>query len=188
MEHIFSAENVNGSVEKLLQKNDSCGIDGIFVSQYAEYWKLNQEKILSSLVVGSYRPDAVQLVEVLKKNGKKRVISKYTCTDRVVLDVLKRELIPLWDGCFSTSSYAYQENKGVQEAVRQAAKCIEENKEWVVELDIQDFFDNINLERLESMIRKKVQNPDLMKLIHKYLYPWMVDNGEKKRKVRGLVQ
>lgn len=70
MERIFSAENVNRSVEELLKKNDSCGIDGIFVSQYKEYWKLNQEKILSSLVVGSYRPDAVQLVEVLKKNGR----------------------------------------------------------------------------------------------------------------------
>jgi len=126
MQNIFTDENMEISVKSLLSRNDSCGIDGVFVSEYKEYWDINKEKILDNLRCGTYKPDAVQIEELLKKNGKKRKISKYTCTDRVILDVIKRALTPLWDNKFSVYSYAYQENKGTQEAVRQAARYIQE--------------------------------------------------------------
>lgn len=188
MEDIFTEENVQISVNALLEKNDSCGIDGIFVSKFKEYWDLNKEKILDSLRSGTYKPDAVQQSDCLKKNGRKRKISRYTCTDRVVLDVLKRYLTPLWEPEFSGYSFAYQENKGVQTAVRQAARFIEEGNIWVVELDVQDFFDNINLERLESMLRKKNTDESLMRLIHQYLYILVEEDYQKIRKMVGLVQ
>lgn len=188
MQTIFSKENAVVSVEALLKRNDSCGVDGIFVSHFQEYWELNGEKILKDIAEGRYKPDAVQETAILKQNGQKRIISKYTCTDRVILDMLKRELTPLWENDFSEYSYAYQEAKSVQSAVKQAAKFIEEGKNWVVELDIKDFFDNICLQRLEAMLRRKIQKEELIQLIHKYLFIWVIEDFQKIRKVRGIIQ
>lgn len=188
MENVFTKENMELAVENLLMKNDSCGVDGIFVSQYKEYFDLNAEQIREKIMSSAYKPDAVQLVQFLKKNGKKRTISKYTCTDRVILDVLKSYLTPMWSEEFSKYSYAYQEDKGVQEAVKQCAEYIEAGHEWVVELDIKDFFDAINIERMISMLRKKIQNEKLLKLIHSYLYITIQDDVRRYRKTVGLVQ
>lgn len=188
MENVFSRENLELAVENLLQKNDSCGVDGIFVSQYREYFDLNGEQIREKLLKSEYKPDAVQLVELLKKNGKKRTISKYTSTDRVILDVLKNYLTPMWSDRFSKYSYAYQEDKGVQEAVRQCAEYIEAGHEWVVEVDVKDFFDTINIERMLSYIGKKIQNERLLKLIHSYLYITIQDDVRRYKKTKGLVQ
>lgn len=188
MENIFSMENLKIAVEKLLSRNDSCGIDGVYVSQYREYFELNGENIYAQLIAGEYKPDAVQLVEILKKNGKKRSISKHTCTDRVILDVMKTYLTPLWTGEFSKYSYAYQEEKGVQSAVEQCVEYIEKGNDWVVEIDIKDFFDNINIERMISMLKRKIENQKLLNLIHKYLYVIVQEDTRRSKKTRGLVQ
>ena len=188
MENIFTKENMEVAVENLLKKNDSCGVDGIYVSQYQEFYKLNGKKIREKLLASQYKPSAVLQMEILKKNGKKRTISKYTCTDRVILDVLRMYLTPLWSGSFSQYSYAYQENKGVQEAVLQCAKYIEAGHAWVVELDIKDFFDAINIERVLAILARKLQNEKVLKLIHAYLYIMLQDDVHQFRKTIGLVQ
>lgn len=188
MEQIFTKEHMEEAVDHLLLKNDSCGIDGIMISEYKAYYDLNSEHILQKLLSGKYRPDAVQIIEILMKNGKRRAISKYTCTDRVILDVLKTYLTPLWTTEFSKYSYAYQENKGIQEAVKQCAEYIEAGHQWVVEIDIKNFFDSINLERMLSMLEKKIQNRELLNLLHSYLYIMVQEDGNRYRKTIGLMQ
>jgi len=84
MESIFSDKNVQISVENLLCRGNSCGVDGIYVSEFREYWTINKEKILQNVKNGSYIPGIVQEIEILKKNGKRRILSKYNCTDRVL--------------------------------------------------------------------------------------------------------
>lgn len=188
MKSIFKEENVIISVENLLTKKESCGIDGILVSQYEEYWNMNKDKILDSIWKGTYQPDAVQSVDLLKRNGKKRTIYKYTCTDRVILDVIKREITPLWENKFSKFSFAYQETKGTQDAVKQAAQYIEEGKKWVLELDIEKFFDNIVLSRLEEKLDNIIVHKELLKLIKKYLYVTIQSDNGRKINYRGLIQ
>ena len=188
MKEIFTEENVKISVDALLEKSDSCGTDGIYVSQYKEFWELNEEKILNGILEGQYKPDAVKKIEILKTNGKKRILAQYTCTDRVILDVIKRKLTPMWEGKFSKYSFAYQENKGVQSAVKQAAQFIEEGRCWVAELDVENFFDHVNLERMESMLWKKITDESLMRLIHQYLYIMVAEEFKETRNIIGLLQ
>lgn len=138
MKDIFSKEKLMAAVENLTSKNDSCGVDGILVSECKDYFEMNGESIREQLITGKYIPNAVLMVEVLKKNGKRRQIAKYTSTDRVVLDVLKQELTPIWEGTFSQYSFAYQKDKGIQDAIQQCAKYIESGYEWVIELDIRE--------------------------------------------------
>ena len=185
---IFNKENLEESVNRLLSKPNNCGIDGILVSEFADYWKLNEEKILSLLREGKYKPSEVLLEEVIFKNGKKRLISKYTCTDRVIQDVLKNKVMTLYKENFSKYSFAYIPNRGVQEAVLYAADLIASGKKFVAEIDVKDFFKNINLQKLENLLQKEVFEEVEKKLIHDYLYAWIIIDGRKERKSVGLVQ
>ena len=177
---IFSKENFEKSVNRLLSKPNNCGIDGILVSEFADYWKLNEEKILSILREGKYKPSAVLLEEMVFKKGKKRLISKYTCTDRVIQDVLKNKVMTMYKEKVSKYSFAYIPDRGVHEAVQYAAALIESGKKFVAEIDVKDFFGNINLQRLEHILREEIWEEAESKLIHDYLYSWIVIDGRKK--------
>ena len=179
---IFSRENFEESVNRLLSKPNNCGIDGILVSEFADYWKLNEEKILSLLRAGKYKPSAVLLEEMVFKKGKKRLISKYTCTDRVIQDVLKKKVMTMYKEKFSKYSFAYIPDRGIQEAVRYAAALIDSGKKFVAEIDVKDFFENINLQRLEYFLQKEICDEAEKRLIHDYLYSWIVIDGRKERK------
>lgn len=176
---IFSKENFEKSVNRLLSKPNNCGIDGILVSEFADYWKLNEEKILSFLREGKYKPSAVLLEEMILKKGKKRLISKYTCTDRVIQDVLKDKLMVTYKEKFSKYAFAYIPDRGVHEAVRYAAVLINSGKKFVAEIDVKDFFENINLQRLEYFLQKEICEEAERRLIHDYLYSWIVIDGRK---------
>ena len=185
---IFSKENFEKSVNRLLSKPNNCGIDGILVSEFADYWKLNEEKILSLLREGKYKPSAVLLEEMVFKKGKKRLISKYTCTDRVIQDVLKNKVMTMYKEKVSKYSFAYIPERGVQEAVQYAAVLIDSGKKFVAEIDVKDFFGNINLQRLEHILQKEICEESERRLIHDYLYSWIVIDGRKEKISLGLVQ
>lgn len=118
----FTDDDFAKSIKILHQKKNSCGIDDIFINQFDDFWKLNKDSIVSQVNSSSYKPSAVLMEEIVVKSGKKRMISRYTCTDRVILDILKRKLVPVFDKTFSEHSFAYRENKGVYEAVKYAAR------------------------------------------------------------------
>lgn len=185
---IFSKDNFEESVNRLLSKPNNCGIDGILISEFADYWEMNEEKILSLLREGKYKPSAVLLEEIIFKKGKKRLISKYTCTDRVIQDVLKNKVMTMYKEKFSKFSFAYIPDRGVQEAVQYAAVLIDSGKKFVAEIDVKDFFENINLQRLEYFLQKDICDEAERRLIHDYLYSWIVIDGRKERKSLGIVQ
>ncbi len=149
---------------------------------------MNGDNIISLINNDKYKPSDVRLEEIVVKSGKKRLISKYTCTDRVVLDILKRKLVPIFEDKFSEYSFAYRENKGTYEAAKYAASLIEKGNKFVVEIDVKDFFENINLQRLESFIAKSVNDTSVIRLIHEYLYVYTVVDGRRQRKTIGIIQ
>ena len=178
----FTDEDFGISIGVLHTKPNGCGIDGVYISKFDEYWKLNGDNIISLINNDKYKPSDVRLEEIVVKSGKKRLISKYTCTDRVLLDILKRKLVPIFEDKFSEYSFAYRENKGTYEAAKYAASLIEKGNKFVVEIDVKDFFENINLQRLESFIAKSVNDTSAIRLIHEYLYAYTVVDGRRQRK------
>lgn len=184
----FTDEDFGISIGVLHTKPNGCGIDGVYISKFDEYWKLNGDNIISLINNDKYKPSDVRLEEIVVKSGKKRLISKYTCTDRVVLDILKRKLVPIFEDKFSEYSFAYRENKGTYEAAKYAASLIEKGNKFVVEIDVKDFFENINLQRLESFIAKSVNDTSVIRLIHEYLYVYTVVDGRRQRKTIGIIQ
>lgn len=185
---IISEEIIKIALEDLLSKKDSCGIDGIKVSEFQEYWELNGEDIKKLIITEQYQPETVLATEILKINGKKRTISRFTCTDRLILRAMKEVLESFWINDFSKYSYAYQTEKGVQDAVQQAAEFIQNGLVWVLELDISSYFDNINIEFLLQLLFEKIEDSKVQRLIKKYLYCWVESDYQKMKKKKGIVQ
>ena len=189
LDDVLTNENIQTALDNLLGKRDSCGIDGIMVSQYKEYWELNGKSILEQIYNGKYEPGIVQNHEIITSNGKRRIIAKYNCTDRLILRAIYECMVWEVENGFSEYSFAYSKGKGIQKAVRQAADYIEAGYEWVFETDIEDCFDSIPLEPLSDIILKYVQDGRLVNLIKKYLYCRVeTEYGDVVYKKCGIVQ
>lgn len=188
MDLVLDEANLNQAIESLRKGKNTCGVDGIYASGFEDYWKLNGKQIIGALREGRYGPGNVKETEVLKKNGGKRLISCYTCTDRVILRAIKNVIEPLWEGKFSEKSFAYQSGKGVVDVVDQAAKYIREGYGWVLELDIENFFEEINLEMLSDELCKTISDEYLFRLIKKYLYCRIQCDYNIRDRVCGIVQ
>lgn len=170
LKEIFSKEQIEEALQYILSRKNSCGIDGIMVDDFGEYWEMNGGKIIDLVLVGEYRPAPVKIHELVMATGKYRKIALYTCTDRLIGRILATYLQEKIAPLLSEHSYAYQQKKGILNAVQQAAGYMEEGKVWVLELDIENYFDNINLKRMEGELEAVVEDEGIRRLIHRYLY------------------
>ena len=101
MSVILEKENIESAVKNLLRKKDSCGTDGIYVSEFEEYWAMNKDTILGEIESGAYQPDIVKEREIVLANGKHRKIVNYTCTDRVILRAISSKFQEMLEKRFS---------------------------------------------------------------------------------------
>ena len=169
IEEILREENVSSAIEFLQKKNNTAGDDGVRLHDLEEYWSINKETILTSIQTGSYEPQIVHEKIIVQANGKHRKISLFSSLDRLLLRILQQSLQLIVDAESSRYSFAYQIGKGIVEAVKCAASFIECGKEYVVELDIKDFFEYINHDRLLHILRNKVEDARVYDLLKKYI-------------------
>lgn len=190
LEDIFTEENIQNALHHVLSRKNSCGIDGIFVKDFEEYWILNGQKILKQVMNGVYMVSPVQLREIIMPTGKHRIIAHYTCTDRLITRILAESLQKEVDDSLSEYSYAYRKQRGVIKAVEQAAAYMQAGKIWVLELDIENYFDNINLTLMEEKIREIILDKNLFSLMEQYLRCEVMEEEYTKTyiKDKGLVQ
>lgn len=128
LEDIFTEENIQNALHHVLSRKNSCGIDGIFVKDFEEYWILNGQKILKQVMNGVYMASPVQLREIIMPTGKHRIIAHYTCTDRLITRILAESLQKEVDDSLSEYSYAYRKQRGVLKAIEQAAAYMQAGK------------------------------------------------------------
>ena len=185
---VVSDENINIAMESLLEKRDSCGVDGVKLSELPAYWNTNGDRIKKSILDGTYVPGMVNQIEIINQKGKHRMISLMNSVDRLIYRALFQKMTTLWEKEFSACSYAYQDGKGVLAAVKQAAQYIEEGNIWCIELDIHNFFDNINHELLLEKVRMKILDEKVMNLIIAYLRCTILDDHITFQKEEGILQ
>lgn len=188
IEEVFGNENVSSAVEFLKRKNNAVGDDGVRLHDLAEYWSINKDAILSSIQTSSYNPQIVHEKIIVQANGKRRKISLFSSIDRLLLRVLQQSLQPSVDAESSQYSFAYQIGKGIVEAVKCAASFIECGKEYVVELDIKDFFEYINHDRLLHILRNKVEDARVYDLLKKYIECIVESDFQLTKKKCGVIQ
>ena len=188
IEEILSDSNLAAARASFKGKNDSSGMDGVRVSELGEYWNVNGDKIKKTILEGKYSPGLIRQQEIVNQKGKRRTISLMNTVDRFIFRAVYQQMAKLWEGEFSEHSYAYQDNKGTQKAVEQAVAYMEAGNIWSAELDIKNFFDNINHGVMIEILRERISDERFLRLIRKFLNAGYLEEWHFNRTYSGTPQ
>jgi RNA-directed DNA polymerase len=177
MEAVCEAENLKRAYRQVVGNKGSAGIDGMTVDQLRDYLKAHWPEIREQLLSGRYRPKPVRRVEIPKADGGKRKLGIPTVLDRLIQQAILQVLTREWDGTFSTHSYGFRPGRSAHQAVREAEAYIAEGRAWVVDLDLEKFFDRVNHDRLMARLATRVRDKRLLRLIRRYLNAGVMENG-----------
>jgi RNA-directed DNA polymerase len=165
MEEICDRENLKEALRRVKANKGSPGIDGITVNRLDDYLEQHWSAIREQLLSGTYKPKPVKRVEIPKPDGGVRKLGIPTVLDRFIQQAVMQVLQRQWDPTFSDHSYGFRPGRSAHQAVAQAQRYIAEGYSWVVDLDLEKFFDRVNHDKLMAQIAKRVEDKRLLKLI-----------------------
>lgn len=177
MNQVVSHENVRLALERVERNKGSHGIDGMSVQELRPYLRKNWFELKQSLLEGTYQPNPVRRVEIPKPDGGVRLLGIPTALDRFIQQAIAQVLTRMYDPTFSSSSYGFRPGKQGHSAVRSARRLIETGHTWVVDIDLEKFFDKVNHDRLMSRLAQRIQDKGLLKLIRRYLQSGVMIEG-----------
>src|SRR5437867_2079087 len=186
MEEICEWGNLKEAMWRVKANRGSAGIDGMTVDELPDYAKL--VVIREQLLKGAYEPQPVKRVEIPKPDGGVRQLGIPTALDRFVQQAVMQVLQKQWDPTFSDSSYGFRPGRSAHQAVAQAQQHIAAGYGWVVDLDLEKFFDRVNHDKLMGQIAKRVRDKRLLKLIRAFLNAGVMENGLVSPSVEGTPQ
>lgn len=169
MERVLERQNLLRALRQVRRNRGAPGIDGMTVEGLVAHLKAHWPTIRSSLVEGSYKPQPVRRVEIPKTGGGTRNLGVPVVLDRFVEQALLQVLQAEWDPTFSEWSYGFRPGRSAHQAVSQAQRYIREGHAWVVDLDLEKFFDRVNHDVLLSRVRARVRDRRVVRLIHRFL-------------------
>src|SRR5437773_5115348 len=186
MEEICEWENLKEAMWRVKANKGGAGIDGMTVDELPDYRE--QLGIREQLLSGTYKPRPVKRVEIPKPDGGVRKLGIPTALDRFVQQAVMQVLQRQWDPTFSDSSYGFRPGRSTHQAVAQAQQYIAAGYGWVVDLDLEKFFDRVNHDKLMGQIAKRVRDKRLLKLIRAFLNAGVMENGLVSPSVEGTPQ
>jgi RNA-directed DNA polymerase len=186
MKQILS--NLRKALKRVEKNKGSHGVDGMPAESLRAYLKIHWASIRASIEDGSYVPAPVRRVEIPKPAGGVRLLGIPTALDRFIQQAISQVLTPLFDPTFSEFSYGFRSGRRGHDAVRKARSYIEEGYRWVVDIDLEKFFDRVNHDRLMGILAKRVQDKTLLKLIRRYLESGVMIDGVKVANEQGVPQ
>ena len=176
---ILERENMFAAYEQVVSNKGSHGIDNMTVDQLKPYLKENWAEIKNQLLAGTYMPAPVRRVEIPKPDGGTRSLGIPTVLDRMIQQATAQILNCVFDHHFSGSSYGFRKGRSAHDAMEMAQVLIADGYDWVVDIDLEKFFDRVNHDKLMSLIARKVSDKRLLKLIRRYLESGVMLNGVK---------
>jgi len=188
LEEIFGKENMTKAFKKVLANKGACGVDAMGVEELQAHMNKHWSTIKTRLLEGKYIPNAVREVEIPKPNGGKRKLGIPTVTDRLIQQSIAQRLNQIYDKEFSEYSYGFRPGKSAHQAVRQAERYINEGNKFVVEIDLEKFFDKVNHDRLMQQLSRRIEDKRLLKLIRRYLTKGIMAEGVVNRRTEGTPQ
>lgn len=188
MSAVLERDNLMRAYERVVRNKGAPGVDGMTVGELKAYLKAHWPEIREQLREGRYQPRPVRRVEIPKPGGGHRLLGIPTVVDRLIQQALHQILSPLFEGEFSTHSYGFRPGRSAAQAVRQARDYIEEGRRWVVDVDLERFFDRVNHDILMSRIARKVKDKRILKLIRCYLQAGILEGGVTMARTEGTPQ
>jgi RNA-directed DNA polymerase len=177
MEEVCERENCEQALERVKANKGSAGVDGRTVHELPEYLKQHWPAIREQLLSGTYKPQPVKRVEIPKPDGGVRKLGIPTVLDRMIQQAVMQVLQRKWDSAFSEHSYGFRPGRSAHQAVEAAQQYIAAGYRWVVDLDLEKFFDWVNHDRLMAKIAERVGDKRLLKLIRTFLTAGVMENG-----------
>ena len=188
MEEVCERENLKAALQRVKDNKGSPGIDGMTVDGLSHYLRQHWPVIREQLLSGTYVPKPVRRVEIPKPDGGVRKLGIPTVLDRFVQQAVMQVLQRRWDRTFSDSSFGFRPGRSAHQAVAQAQTYIAEGHGWVVDLDLEKFFDRVNHDKLMGQIAIRVEDRRLLKLIRAFLNAGVLENGLVSPSVEGTPQ
>ena len=188
MESICDPENLDTAMAKVIANGGAPGVDGMRVKELEKYFERHRDRIIGELLAGTYRPQPVQRVEIPKPDGGVRKLGIPTAVDRVIQQAILLVLSPQWDETFSENSFGFRPGRSAHDAVAQAQTYLEEGYTWVVDMDLEKFFDRVNHDVLMSRVARRVEDKRLLKLIRAFLNSGVMIDGLAEATPEGTPQ
>lgn len=188
MEVILTRENLNQAYKKVIANKGASGIDKVTVEELGNYIRENREEIVNALRNRTYFPKPVRRVYIPKTNGKMRPLGIPTALDRTIQQAVAQPISDIYEKIFSEYSYGFRPNRSCHDAIRQALEYLNSGYEWVIDIDIEQFFDKVNHDKLIQILREQVNDSSVLNLIRKYLRAGVMEKGILKATKTGVPQ
>ena len=189
MEAVVERENMWSALKQVERNKGAAGVDKITVEQLRAYLRAHWQRIKAELMADDYHPQPVLKVEIPKHGSKgMRTLGIPTVVDRLIQQALHQVISPLFERDFSESSYGFRPNRSAQQAVLKAREYVSEGRRWVVDIDLEKFFDRVNHDILMSRLARRIKDKRVLRLIRRYLQAGMMSNGLTTARREGAPQ
>ena len=188
LEEILNQNNLNKAYKKVVTNKGVAGVDGITVEEEFDYLKENKDRIINQIRKRKYKPQPVKRVQIPKENGKMRNLGIPTVTDRIIQQAIIQVISPIFEKQFNDNSFGFRPNRSCEQAVIKALEYLNDGYEWIVDIDLEKFFDTVNQDKLITIIGKTITDGDVVSLIRKYLSAGVMEKGIVKATTVGTPQ
>jgi len=188
MQHVCSPANMSRAFAQVKRNKGGSGIDGQSIDEFLQWYREEGPSLLSTLYNGNYQPSGIKQVEIPKANGGYRKLGIPTIKDRVIQQAIHQVLSPLFDPYFSKSSFGFREKRTAHQALRQGKEYVRSGNYIVVDIDLKNFFDKVNHDRLLHRLSQVVMDKVLLGLIRKYLQTGVMLGGLVSQRLQGTPQ
>jgi RNA-directed DNA polymerase len=186
IEQVLKGKNIQKAIKQTVSNKGTCGVDAMPVDELKEYIQTHKTELFMNIIQKRYKPNAIKGVLIPKSNGSKRLLGIPTVTDRMLQQAVSQVIAPHFELTFKDSSYGFRPNRNAQQAILQAQKYIHEGYKHIVDIDLQNFFDEVEHSILLDHIYKKVKCPITLRLIRKWLRaPILIEGKLTKRRKEG---
>lgn len=188
LEQILDDGNLEKALKRVKRNKGASGIDRMPVEEIDEYFKEHKEEIKASIREMRYEPRPVRSVYIPKKEGRIRGLGIPTVADRVIQQAVAQVFETIYDPAFSEHSYGFRPDRSAHDAMEEVLMHLNEGYEWVIDLDIEKYFDTVNHDRLISCIREKVNEKEILHLIRRFLKAGIMEDGVIQKSEAGTPQ
>ena len=188
IEQILSQNNFKEAIRRVKINKGAPGVDKRTVDELDSYFKKHQAEIKDAIMKMKYRPQAVRRVYIPKANGKKRPLGIPTVVDRVIQQAVTQVLMKIYDLHFSSYSYGFRPRRSAHDAIEQVLDYLDSGYQWVIDLDIEKYFDTVNHDKLISTLRERINDKTTLHLIRSFLKAGIMEDGLVKPNKLGVPQ
>jgi RNA-directed DNA polymerase len=188
MEAVCERGNLRLAYQRVVENKGAAGVDGIGVTEFKDHLKQHWPTIKARLLAGEYMPQPVRRVDIPKAQGGVRTLGIPTATDRMIQQALHQVLSPIFEADFSASSYGFRPGRSAHQAVKAAKQYVAEGRRFVVDMDLEKFFDRVNHDLLMEKLSKKIGDGRVLRLIRRYLEAGMMADGIVSPRTQGTPQ